>query len=64
MKLAFCIFRVFPYGGLSRDFMKIATACANRGHDVRAYAHRWDTTAPEGSIDMVAVPTKGATHAT
>ncbi|MDE0052699.1 MAG: lipopolysaccharide core heptose(I) kinase RfaP [Gammaproteobacteria bacterium] len=92
MKLAFCIFRVFPYGGLSRDFMKIANACADRGHHVRAYAHRWDTTAPEGShkgtppateetsafpyalavggtspaegsIDMVAVPTKGATHA-
>lgn len=63
MKLAFCIFRVFPYGGLSRDFMKIATACADRGHDVRAYAYRWETTAPEGSIDTVAVPTKGATHA-
>ena len=61
MKLAFCIFRVFPHGGLSRDFMKIATACARRGHSVRAYARRWDSPAPE-SIEMVTVPVKGMTN--
>ena len=61
MNLAFCIFRVFPYGGLSRDFMKIATACAERGHSVRAYARRWDAPAPD-SIEMVAVPAQGATN--
>ena len=61
MNLAFCIFRVFPYGGLSRDFMKIATACAERGHSVRAYARRWDAPAPD-PIEMVAVPAQGATN--
>ncbi len=61
MKLAFCIFRVFPHGGLSRDFMRIAAACAKRGHDVRAYARRWDAPAPD-SIEMVAVPARGATN--
>ena len=61
MKLAFCIFRVFPHGGLSRDFMKIATACARHGHSVRAYARRWDSPAPE-PIEMVTVPVKGMTN--
>lgn len=61
MKLAFCIFRVFPHGGLSRDFMRIATACAKRGHDVRAYARRWDVPVPD-SIEMVAVPAGGTTN--
>ena len=61
MKLAFCIFRVFPHGGLSRDFVKIATACARRGHSVRAYARRWDSPAPE-PIEMVTVPVKGMTN--
>ena len=62
MKLAFCIFRVFPHGGLSRDFTKIATACAERGHGVRAYAYRWEASLP-APIEMVAVPAKGATNA-
>ena len=61
MKLAFCIFRVFPHGGLSCDFMRIATACAKRGHEVRAYARRWDAPAPE-AIEMVAVPAGGTTN--
>ena len=61
MKLAFCIFRVFPHGGLSRDFVKIATACARRGHSVRAYARRWDSPAP-APIEMVTVPVKGMTN--
>ena len=61
MKLAFCIFRVFPHGGLSRDFMRIATACAKRGHDVRAYTRRWDAPASD-SIEMVAVPAGGTTN--
>ena len=61
MKLAFCIFRVFPHGGLSRDFMRIATACAKRGHDVRAYTRRWDAPASD-SIEMVPVPVGGTTN--
>lgn len=61
MKLAFCIYRVFPHGGLSRDFIKIATACAERGHEVRAYARRWDAPAPD-SIEAVVVPAKGVTN--
>ena len=61
VKLAFCIFKVFPHDGLSREFMNIAAACAHRGHDVRAYAGQWETPAPD-SIQSVAVPAEGKTN--
>ena len=32
---AFCIFKYFPYGGISRDLMKLVDACLARGHRVR-----------------------------
>lgn len=61
MKLAFCIFRVLPRDGLSREFMNLAAACAHRGHDVRAYAGQWDAPAPD-SVQAVAVPAQGTTN--
>lgn len=42
MKLAFCLFNYFPYGGLQRDFLRIALACRDRGHDIHVYTMRWD----------------------
>lgn len=41
MKLAFCLFKYFPYGGLQRDFMRIAQLCAARGHEVHVYTMEW-----------------------
>ncbi len=37
MKLAFCLFKYFPYGGLQRDFVRIASACHARGHEIHVY---------------------------
>ncbi len=34
MKLAFALFKYFPYGGLQRDCIKIAQECVARGHSV------------------------------
>src|SRR5579883_1582990 len=42
MKLAFCLFNYFPYGGLQRDFLRIARTCHERGHEVHVYTMRWD----------------------
>lgn len=42
MKIAFCLFKYFPYGGLQRDFMRIAKECAARGHEVHVYTMHWD----------------------
>ncbi len=41
MKLAFCLFKYFPYGGLQRDFLRIALECRSRGHEVVAFTSRW-----------------------
>jgi len=46
MKLAFCLFNYFPYGGLQRDFMRIARVCRQRGHDIHVYTMQW-----EGEVD-------------
>jgi UDP-glucose:(heptosyl)LPS alpha-1,3-glucosyltransferase len=42
MKLAFCLYRYFPFGGLQRDFLRIARACLQRGHEVDVYVGTWE----------------------
>jgi len=34
VKLVFCLFYFFPYGGQQRDFLKIAEICQHRGHSI------------------------------
>lgn len=46
MKLAFCLFKYFPFGGLQRDFLRIAHECIQRGHTVDVYTMKW-----EGPLD-------------
>ena len=48
MKLAFCLFKYFPYGGLERDFLRIALACQQRGHTIHIFTLSWEGTVPEG----------------
>jgi UDP-glucose:(heptosyl)LPS alpha-1,3-glucosyltransferase len=45
MKLAFCLFNYFPYGGLQRDFLRIARACQERGHEIHVYTMQWEGSA-------------------
>lgn len=58
MQLAFCIYKYFPFGGLQRDFLQIATACQTRGHQIRVYVLDWQGDKPAG-IDIIIVPQKG-----
>lgn len=46
MKLVFAIFRYFPYGGLQKDFLRIAGEAASRGHEVICFTNRWDGEIP------------------
>lgn len=48
MKLLFCLFTYFPYGGLQRDFRQIAEVCQNRGHSIHVYTMTWQGDVPEG----------------
>lgn len=42
MKLAFVLFNYFPYGGLQRDFYRIATLCHAQGHDITVFTMKWE----------------------
>jgi UDP-glucose:(heptosyl)LPS alpha-1,3-glucosyltransferase len=61
MKLAFCIFNFYPYGGLGRDFIRIATLCQQRGHCIDVFTMRWQGIIPK-NLNVVLVPTKGFTN--
>ncbi|HAI25581.1 MAG TPA: glycosyl transferase family 1, partial [Alcanivorax sp.] len=41
MKLAFLLFEYFPYGGLQRDMVAIATKALERGHQVTVFTRAW-----------------------
>jgi UDP-glucose:(heptosyl)LPS alpha-1,3-glucosyltransferase len=46
MKLGFLLFDYFPYGGLQRDCLKIASLCASRGHSVTMFTRTWQGERP------------------
>jgi UDP-glucose:(heptosyl)LPS alpha-1,3-glucosyltransferase len=46
MKLAFFIFKYFPFGGLQSDMLKVALACLSRGHQVDIYTTAWEGEIP------------------
>ncbi|WP_313109492.1 glycosyltransferase family 4 protein [Atlantibacter sp.] len=61
MKVAFCLYKYFPFGGLQRDFMRIAQTVAARGHDVRIYTQSWEGPYPD-AFEMIIVPVKSRTN--
>ena len=48
MKLGFVLFEYFPFGGLQRDCVKTALACASRGHEVSILTRTWQGDRPDG----------------
>ena len=58
MHVAFVVFKVFPHGGVGRDFRKFAAACLGRGHEVRVYAMVWHD-APLPGAEIVLLPRRG-----
>lgn len=61
MKLAFSLFRYFPYGGLERDFLRIAKECQRRGHEIHAFTFIWEGEMPEG-FHHTHIPVKGMSN--
>ncbi len=61
MKLSFLIYSYFPYGGQQRDFYRIVSECAKRGHEIDVYAWRCQGEMPEG-VRLIQVPVKGNTR--
>jgi UDP-glucose:(heptosyl)LPS alpha-1,3-glucosyltransferase len=58
VRLAFCILKYFPYGGLQRDFLRIAETCLRRGHAVDVYTRIWQGPMPEG-MRVACLPSRG-----
>ncbi|MBI5448685.1 MAG: glycosyltransferase family 4 protein [Gammaproteobacteria bacterium] len=50
MRLACCLFKYFPYGGLQRDFLAIAKACQERGHEIFVFVMKWEGEVPPGLV--------------
>ena len=48
MKFAFTLIKYFPFGGLQRDFLRIAEACLSRGHRVDVFTPFWQGAVPSG----------------
>ncbi|MCN4144620.1 MAG: glycosyltransferase family 4 protein [Thiohalomonas sp.] len=61
MKLAFVLFKYFPYGGLERDFLRIAKICQSRGHEIFVYSFIWEGDLPEG-FNLTLIPVKGISN--
>lgn len=58
MNLAFCLFKYFPFGGLQRDFIRIARECIQRGHSIDVYTMRWEGEY-EPQLSVTLLPVKG-----
>ncbi len=58
MKLAFCLFKYFPFGGMQRDFFRIAKACEEHGHEIHVFTMDWQGDRPP-SWQITLVPAKG-----
>lgn len=61
MIVAFCLYKYFPFGGLQRDFMRIAQTVAQRGHHVRVYTQSWEGECP-ADFELILVPVKSRTN--
>ena len=61
MKLAFCLYHYFPYGGLQRDCLRIARAALARGHQVTCYVADWEGDMLPGLV-VRQLPARGASN--
>ena len=62
MKLAFVLYRYFPFGGLQRDMLDIAREALQRGHQITVYCTSWDGDILHG-IDVQVIPARGWSNA-
>ncbi len=58
MHLALALYHYFPYGGLQRDFLRIAAEANVRGHRVTVFTTAWQGDIPDG-LDVRLVPSRG-----
>lgn len=61
VRLAFLLYKYFPYGGLQRDFARFVEALQNRGHHCRVYCLSWQGEELP-AVDLRLVPISATTN--
>lgn len=61
MKIAFVLFRYVSWGGLQKDFIKVALECQKRGHSISVFTMAWEGDLPDG-FDLNLITPRGLTN--
>ena len=61
MRLAFLLYKYFPYGGMQRDFRRFVEEVQRRGHHCRLYYISWQGDGIPGA-ELRHVPVRAATN--
>ncbi len=61
MKLAVCLYKLFPFGGLARDCVRILSLCYQQGAQVDVYVMECEGDIPEG-FNVTVIKAKGMTN--
>lgn len=61
MRLAFLLYKYFPYGGMQRDFARFVEEVQLRGHHCRVYYITWQGDALQG-VELRRVPVRAFTR--
>lgn len=62
MRLAFCIPKYFPFGGLQRNFLRIARYCQSQGHDIVVYTRAWQGGPTPTEFQVQIIPVKALSN--
>lgn len=63
MHFAFCLYKHFPYSGLSLDMLRIANECTQRGHKATVFTGSWEGDVPDG-LEVIIIKHFGFTNHT
>ena len=61
MKLAVCLYKLFPFGGLARDCVRILSLCYQKGAEVDVFVMECEGAIPEG-FNVNVINAKGLTN--
>ena len=61
IKLAFCLYKYFPFGGLQTNFINISKECLRRGYQVDVYTISWEGERLE-KLNIMLLPVSGFTN--
>ena len=61
MKLAVCLYKYFPFGGLARDFMRIMQQCLKAGDQVDVFVMEWQGDHPT-NMRVHIIPVNGVSN--